>query len=55
MKAGMESSLGQPSRDVVTGGMVRIEPPDGLVAAGSNYMANPEWYPYTVTYSSRGL
>jgi hypothetical protein len=55
VKAGMESPLGSPGREVVTGGMVWIEPPDGLVAAGSNYTANPEWYPYTVTYSSRGL
>jgi len=61
VKADMKSPLGSPngeSLDFVTGGSVWIEPPDGLVAAGNNinnYTANPEWYPYVVYYSSRGL
>lgn len=39
---------------VVTGGMVWIEPPDGLVS-GDSYTASGEWSPLAVVYESTAL
>lgn len=39
---------------VVTGGMVWIEPPEGLVT-GDNYTANEEWSPSALYYMSAGF
>ena len=42
------------NRNVVTGGMVWIEPPDGLVN-GDNFTANNEWSPFSLYYTSLGV
>jgi len=56
VKAGMTvpKSPNGPDQSVVTGGMVWIEPPDGLVTT-DNYTANEDWNPFAIYYTSHGL
>ncbi|SPO01624.1 uncharacterized protein DNG_04298 [Cephalotrichum gorgonifer] len=39
----------------VTGGMVWLEPPDGLVTSGNNYTANEEWNPFSLYFTTNAL
>lgn len=60
MKIAVKAEMTKPSstdgadRQVLTGGMVRIEPPDGLVT-GDSYTANEEWNPFSLYFVSVGL
>ncbi|SPO07762.1 uncharacterized protein DNG_10457 [Cephalotrichum gorgonifer] len=40
---------------VLTGGMVWIEPPDGLVDDDNDYTAHREWSPFALYYTSLGV
>lgn len=53
VKANMSPPDGAGGK-VLTGGMVWIEPPDGLVN-GDNFTANKEWSPFSLYYTSLGV
>lgn len=57
IKMAVKANIAPPNGadgEVLTGGMVWIEPPDGLVNS-DNYTANREWNPFSLYYTSLGV
>lgn len=54
VKANMSPPDGAGGK-VLTGGMVWIEPPEGLVDGDGNYTAHREWSPFALYYTSVGV